>query len=90
MWKWTDNIKGSRPTHITESTSYEKLYHDIQNKLNVDSSQYNMVLRYQYGQNFPYSIPPLNVTSDIDVNYMYDLNKVQQTPIFVTLVRKED
>lgn len=77
-------------TYITEITSYEKLYHDIQNKVNVDSSRYNMVLKHQFRENLLYSIPPLKVTSDIEVNCLFELNKMQATPVFVTLVRKDD
>lgn len=89
-WKWTSDGQRNMPTHITETTSYDELYHDIQKKLNVDLSLYNMVLRYQFQEHLPFSIPPANVTSDIDVSYLYDLNKTQMTPICVTLVMKDD
>ncbi|XP_022850144.1 uncharacterized protein LOC111372174 isoform X2 [Olea europaea var. sylvestris] len=92
-WRWTSDICGCIAIIIIESTSYSEMYHHLQNKLNVDQSQYDMQLRYLFNSYGDSSIPmPLVfVTNDAELNYLLELNKMHRTPtvLGVTLIKKD-
>jgi hypothetical protein len=92
-WRWTSDIRGCIAIPVTESTPYLEMYHDLQNKLNVDQSQYDMQLRYLFNGYGDSSIPmpPVFVTNDAELNYLLELNKMHRTPtvLGVTLITKD-
>lgn len=83
------DLLGGIPISIIKSTSYMRMYHDLQNKLNVNHSQYDIELRFLFKERSSIPIPPMKVTFTAEVNYLLELNKMYTTPHYVTLVRMD-
>lgn len=46
--KWTCDGDGVFEIFLTSITSYTDMYHDLQNLLNIDPSQYDIDLRFLF------------------------------------------
>jgi hypothetical protein len=88
-WKWTSEGEGVAAITITKNTSFTEMYSEIQNMLNVDSSQYDMELGFLFQKHSTISIPPLKVTSEAQIKHLIQLNQGRKTtPICVSLLKK--
>lgn len=45
-WYWTSNREGVFALHLMMGVSYTDIYHDVQNLINMDPSQYEMDLDF--------------------------------------------
>lgn len=85
----TGDKRGGIAISISLGTSYAELYNDLQNKLNVDPSQYNMELKFKFNEHASVLIPLIMISSVDEVNYLIELNNKHTTPLCVTLVRND-
>ncbi|KAL2537632.1 uncharacterized protein Fot_19023 [Forsythia ovata] len=89
-WKWNgDNGKSVAALVVAENTSYTELYHEIGNLLIFYSSEYEMEFGFLFPNNTHFSVPPVKITSDMQLKWLIELNKIHHTPLCVTLVRRE-
>lgn len=47
-----------------------------------------MELRFQFNEHSSILIPPIKLTSDTEVNYLFDMTKMHMTSLCVTLVKR--
>ncbi|XP_022847476.1 uncharacterized protein LOC111369964 isoform X2 [Olea europaea var. sylvestris] len=88
-WRWTSEGDGVKAIFITRSTLFTEMYHDIKNMLTIDSSQYDMELGFLFQKHSTISIPPMKITSEVEMKHLIKLNQGRKsTPICVTLLRK--
>ena len=73
-WKWTSEGDGVKAIFIIRNTSFAEMYSDLQNMLNVDSSQYDMELGFLFHKHSTISIPPMKVTSEVEMKHLIKLN----------------
>ncbi|KAL2524604.1 Uncharacterized protein Adt_09658 [Abeliophyllum distichum] len=92
QWTWKqngDNGESVAVLHVSASTSYTKLYHDIGNLLIFDSSEYEMEFGFLFPSNTHFSVPPIKITSDMQLKWLIELNEKHHTPLCVTLVMRD-
>lgn len=73
---------------IISSTLYADVYHDLQDKLDVDSFQYDMKLGFLFNEYISISISHVNVTFEIEMKFLIELSQNCMTSICVTLLKK--
>lgn len=61
VWRLTTDKRGGTPISITESTTYARIYNELQNEQNVDPPQYDMELRFQFKDDSSIPIPPMRL-----------------------------
>ncbi|KAL2468536.1 uncharacterized protein Fot_50112 [Forsythia ovata] len=89
-WKWNgDNGESVAALLVSANTSYTKLYHDIENLIIFDSSEYDMEFGFLFPTNTHFSVPPVKITSDMQLKWLIELNENHHTPLCVTLVRRQ-
>lgn len=64
------------------------MYCDLQNLLNVDTFKYKMDLGYLFPEHSNISVPPLKITSKVQVRWLIQLNKDHRSTLYVTSMRK--
>ncbi|KAL2546463.1 hypothetical protein Fot_15696 [Forsythia ovata] len=89
-WKWNgDNGESVAALVVSENTSYTELYNEIGNLLIFDSSEYEMEFGFLFPNNTNFPVPPVKITSDMQLKWLIELNKRHHTPLCVTLIRRE-
>ncbi|KAL2460929.1 Uncharacterized protein Adt_44349 [Abeliophyllum distichum] len=81
-WKWNGvNGESFAALHVSANTSYTELYHDIGNLLILDSSEYDMEFGFLFPSNTYFSVPPVKITSDMQLKWLIELNEKHRTPL---------
>lgn len=76
-WRYWINDKSS--------TSYAIMYHDLQNVLNVNHSQYYMELKFLFHEHSTIQIPSIKVTFEVQMKLLIELNQGRKLTLFALL-----